>query len=379
MSEPFKHSAETLYSFFSQAGRGFYIPYYQRNYSWDEENARKLINDIVSATKRSIQDPQHTIFLGTIILHDEQNARVGTHFDIPNLLTKVSNVVDGQQRITSIAMLACVISEILSDISLKITRLANGNQDLIHLSNDLQNTKIAMVEIFTVEVRRICAQPQRKPIIIRTGDVTQNPITDQWTESGMTQNFYRSFTSHFISETINGVRVADIKTSERIASVVNIFYNFITSEIESANMILSQSLLHANTIHGGALERFLSYPKVEYDAFDDTQKFIFNGGLLLLALCSFQTVLDGMIDDESVKSIDYDYSGRSMYGKTCTGIVVDQYDNYFMSLFVIKLIDQGSSTQDIKNVVQFLGEPNSDSLGTNKIIYFKNLHLQKPE
>ena len=92
-----------------------------------------------------------------------------------------------------------------------------------------------------------------------------------------------------------------------------------------------------------------------------------------------QTALDGMMEDESIQSIDYDYSGRFMYGANCTGVVAGQYDNHFMTSFVIKLIDQGASTQDIKNVLQFLGEPNSDSLGTNEIIYFKNLHLQKPE
>jgi len=35
--QPFKHDAANLHDFFSQGGRGFYVPYYQRNYSWDED------------------------------------------------------------------------------------------------------------------------------------------------------------------------------------------------------------------------------------------------------------------------------------------------------------------------------------------------------
>ena len=70
--------------------------------SMDEENATKLIGDIFSSIKRTLTKPNNSIFLGTVILHDEKNVVTGVHSDTPNLLTKVANVVDGQQRITSI-------------------------------------------------------------------------------------------------------------------------------------------------------------------------------------------------------------------------------------------------------------------------------------
>lgn len=54
MAQPFKHDAACLLDFFSQSGRGFFVPYYQRNYSWDEENAAKLIEDIFSSIKRTL-------------------------------------------------------------------------------------------------------------------------------------------------------------------------------------------------------------------------------------------------------------------------------------------------------------------------------------
>ncbi len=42
MTEPFKYSVDSLDWFFSQAWRGFYVPY-QRNYSWDEESCTLLL------------------------------------------------------------------------------------------------------------------------------------------------------------------------------------------------------------------------------------------------------------------------------------------------------------------------------------------------
>ena len=60
MTQPFTHSAESLHGFLSQPGRGFYIPYYQRNYSWDEENAEKLVSDIFRGVKRTDKKPSNT-------------------------------------------------------------------------------------------------------------------------------------------------------------------------------------------------------------------------------------------------------------------------------------------------------------------------------
>ena len=58
MAQPFKHDAACLLDFFSQSGRCFFVPYYQRNYSWDEENAAKLIEDIFSSIKRTLTNIQ---------------------------------------------------------------------------------------------------------------------------------------------------------------------------------------------------------------------------------------------------------------------------------------------------------------------------------
>ncbi len=85
----------TINDFFALTGTIFSIPVYQRNYTWEEENCEKLLQDIVS-----ISQNKKTHFMGSItyILHhinDEKSLRQLQEFVI----------IDGQQRITTIMLL----------------------------------------------------------------------------------------------------------------------------------------------------------------------------------------------------------------------------------------------------------------------------------
>lgn len=70
------------------------IPYYQRPYIWGEKSVTILFNDIYNAFKNN----QEEYRLGTIILHNDKNK---------NEL----NIVDGQQRLISLALLLLVLGE----------------------------------------------------------------------------------------------------------------------------------------------------------------------------------------------------------------------------------------------------------------------------
>ncbi|WJJ03276.1 DUF262 domain-containing protein [Helicobacter pylori] len=85
----------TINDFFALTGTIFSIPVYQRNYTWEEENCEKLLQDIVS-----ISQNKKTHFMGSItyILHsidDEKSLRQLQEFVI----------IDGQQRITTLMLL----------------------------------------------------------------------------------------------------------------------------------------------------------------------------------------------------------------------------------------------------------------------------------
>lgn len=90
-----KATQSTVNEFFAIPGTIFSIPVYQRNYTWEEENCEKLLQDIVS-----ISQNKKTHFMGSItyILHlidDEKSLRKLQEFVI----------IDGQQRITTIMLL----------------------------------------------------------------------------------------------------------------------------------------------------------------------------------------------------------------------------------------------------------------------------------
>ncbi|MFP6164795.1 DUF262 domain-containing protein [Helicobacter pylori] len=90
-----KATQSTVNDFFALTGTIFSIPVYQRNYTWEEENCEKLLQDIIS-----ISQNKKTHFMGSItyILHlidDEKSLRKLQEFVI----------IDGQQRITTLMLL----------------------------------------------------------------------------------------------------------------------------------------------------------------------------------------------------------------------------------------------------------------------------------
>ncbi|MGL2702951.1 DUF262 domain-containing protein [Helicobacter pylori] len=90
-----KAAQSTINEFFALPSTIFSIPVYQRNYTWEEENCEKLLQDIIS-----ISQNKKTHFMGSItyILHlvdDEKSLRKLQEFVI----------IDGQQRITTLMLL----------------------------------------------------------------------------------------------------------------------------------------------------------------------------------------------------------------------------------------------------------------------------------
>lgn len=84
------------------------VPSYQRSYSWDIEQCKDLFKDI-----KNSQDGDNPHFIGTII----RCKRNGSEYDI----------VDGQQRLTSISLLLAAIR----DIDIELETGINGNFSVI--------------------------------------------------------------------------------------------------------------------------------------------------------------------------------------------------------------------------------------------------------
>ena len=81
----------------------FKIPYYQRNYAWSVTQLFDLWNDLLFLK----ENKQH--FFGTIIIKDVQEDR-----KVSDLLSyRVFEIIDGQQRLTTISIL---VNEILNEL-----------------------------------------------------------------------------------------------------------------------------------------------------------------------------------------------------------------------------------------------------------------------
>ncbi|GAA7384974.1 DUF262 domain-containing protein [Helicobacter pylori] len=104
-----KATQSTINDFFALTGTIFSIPVYQRNYTWEEENCEKLLQDIIS-----ISQNKKTHFMGSItyILHlidDEKSLSQLQEFVI----------IDGQQRVTTIMLLLKAIETKIQNEGIK--------------------------------------------------------------------------------------------------------------------------------------------------------------------------------------------------------------------------------------------------------------------
>lgn len=90
----------------------FDIPVYQRPYAWTTEEVSDLLDDLTDAIERDDSEPY---FLGSIVLIKSDGSAE-------------SEVVDGQQRLTTLTMLLCVLRDIFGDDDLEKFVLQAGNK-----------------------------------------------------------------------------------------------------------------------------------------------------------------------------------------------------------------------------------------------------------
>jgi hypothetical protein len=93
------------------ASRAFMIPDYQRGYAWEDEQRKDLLNDLEDL-ERVGGGKQH--YTGTLVVHKgahEPSVVVAQHFD-------VLDIVDGQQRLTTLVVFLSCIATRLSALHL---------------------------------------------------------------------------------------------------------------------------------------------------------------------------------------------------------------------------------------------------------------------
>ncbi len=167
----FETSNKSVLDFFQVSGAGYYIPEYQRGYSWDKDNISQLLTDIEEGVSRlmEINDFNQEIhFLGTIITVTDNG--LGTKYKDPKgKPTRIDMIIDGQQRVITISIMASIILKELKRY-LKAIKVSSSAYNDVKEIVDTWNKKL--MDIISFDLLR--GNPHLKPKIIRGGE-------DYWT------------------------------------------------------------------------------------------------------------------------------------------------------------------------------------------------------
>lgn len=154
----FKAEERTVREILGKKETRFKIPRNQRDYVWEENQWKEFwidINDCLEFDKNEIINKEY--FIGSCVLSKERN--------------KIENIVDGQQRLTTITIILSALYDVLSE--LKQDKLLNGIYSYLYKKNDDGE------EFFTIQNESI--DPYYSEMILYKGEKKEalKPIQEQ--------------------------------------------------------------------------------------------------------------------------------------------------------------------------------------------------------
>lgn len=115
-------AVQTIKTFFQSANSSFYVPNYQRDYSWDEKvEVNDLWEDFYSVFINKI--PEY--FIGQIVVHVDENNKL--------------NLIDGQQRTATIFILYLALRDKMDEMAQTNNYNPAQTKDLINKSNKINS------------------------------------------------------------------------------------------------------------------------------------------------------------------------------------------------------------------------------------------------
>lgn len=186
----------SVIDFLNQSGQGLYIPLYQRDYSWDSDNIEQLIEDLTRGIQRLafgevVDGAKEIRFLGTIITVIEKNKNNIHPVDPQAVPSRIEKLIDGQQRVSTIALMATILTKRLTEIKNKVED-GNPIQEQVNEICDIW-IKQKLSTIFSFDLGR--GTPKLKPKIVR-GEM------DFWTRDKDVDDAYKSELSNYLGHFI---------------------------------------------------------------------------------------------------------------------------------------------------------------------------------
>jgi uncharacterized protein with ParB-like and HNH nuclease domain len=186
----------SVYTFLNQPGQGLYIPLYQRDYSWDSDNIEQLLEDLTRGIQRiaagevTNNDNKEIRFLGTIITVIEPNRQNIYPVDLQAVPSKIEKLIDGQQRVSTIALIATLLTKRLTEIRNKV----KSNNPIYEQFNEICDIWIKKLSAtYSFDLMR--GTPRFKPKIVRGAK-------DYWTRDHDVDTAYKSELSNYLGHFI---------------------------------------------------------------------------------------------------------------------------------------------------------------------------------
>ena len=175
----FSPTTRTFYQMMAtNVGRGFgyRVPSYQRTYDWDKSNIQSLIGQCLGGFERlSNYDegdfPTYT-FLGNVILVKE-NQKFGNEGDS-------YEIIDGQQRLTTLALMACALIAELFRCKETIDRSLEP-LDQKWLGREIDEQMLLLIQCISLFQRTGPEEVEHFPKIARTNDIFGSGFDPEYT------------------------------------------------------------------------------------------------------------------------------------------------------------------------------------------------------
>ncbi|WP_146492997.1 DUF262 domain-containing protein [Vibrio cyclitrophicus] len=107
---------------------GFYMPAYQRPYSWTDRNIKDLFNDLDNVYRRLIEFDDAIIFLGSLLAVNDDGSAIYPKVE-RQYPSSIKLVIDGQQRLTTLTIITSILNE---QLQCKFSYLKNDIENKQH-------------------------------------------------------------------------------------------------------------------------------------------------------------------------------------------------------------------------------------------------------
>ena len=138
---------QNLYDVFRREVQ-YRIPFYHRNYVWDQKNWHDLWNDIIEKSQLRLAGDSSEHFIGVIVVQPVEDEEFVLPSENEGLITY--NIIDGQQRLATFQIILCVIRDIcLLDNHTDITHFMDKDNLVLNTrvgeAHDTQGTRYKLI------------------------------------------------------------------------------------------------------------------------------------------------------------------------------------------------------------------------------------------